>query len=170
MDQHRDLGAVVQVEHGAWHGAGRASGPASGQAGHGSHAHFGGGIGQVSMLLGTAGHAASAVTLVDRGSLAVALGLFALTAFHLVVGWKLHRLSRTGSLTCVSTGQGLSWRGAGSPPQGSSPRGWHGSSTVRPAAEGHCRPPHDLAGRPRPYWYFGCWSFPSHLEESLRSS
>ncbi len=56
---------------------------------------FGEGVGRVSMLLGTAGLAAGTVTLIAPHSPAVALGLFALIAFHLILGWKLYRLSRT---------------------------------------------------------------------------
>jgi hypothetical protein len=47
----------------------------------------------LSMLLGTATLAAGTVVLIDpRSSLAV-LGVLALIGFHLILGWKVHRLS-----------------------------------------------------------------------------
>jgi hypothetical protein len=47
----------------------------------------------LSMLLGAAGLAAGTATLIDPASPAAALGFFALIAFHLVLGWKVYRLS-----------------------------------------------------------------------------
>ena len=45
------------------------------------------------MLLGTAGLAAGIVVLIDPTSLVAALGIFALIGFHLILGWKVYRLS-----------------------------------------------------------------------------
>ena len=47
----------------------------------------------ISMPLGIAGLAAGTVMLIDPASPVIALGVFALIAFHLVFGWKVHRLS-----------------------------------------------------------------------------
>jgi hypothetical protein len=55
---------------------------------------FGKGATWISMLLGTTGLAAGMVVLVDPESLMAALGIFALIGFHLVVGWKVYRLSK----------------------------------------------------------------------------
>jgi hypothetical protein len=55
---------------------------------------FGSGVGWVSVALGLAALAAGVVMLIDPQSMLAALGFFALIAFHLVVGWKVYRLSR----------------------------------------------------------------------------
>jgi len=54
---------------------------------------FGKGATWISVLLGTAGLAAGILVLIDPGSLVAALGIFALIGFHLVLGWKVYRLS-----------------------------------------------------------------------------
>jgi hypothetical protein len=56
---------------------------------------FGKGLGIVGVVLGTAGLAAGIVVLIDPLSLVAALGIFALIAFHLILGWKVYRLSKT---------------------------------------------------------------------------
>ncbi len=58
---------------------------------------FGKGAAWLSMLLGTAGFAAGIAMLIDPASLVTALGFFALIAFHLVLGWKVYRLSKVVS-------------------------------------------------------------------------
>jgi hypothetical protein len=63
---------------------------------------FGKGAAWVSMLLGTAGLAAGMVVLIDPKSLVAALGIFALIGFHLVLGWKVYRLSKMVSSAQVS--------------------------------------------------------------------
>jgi len=55
---------------------------------------FGKGAAWLSMLLGTAGLAAGIVVLIDPKSLVAALGVFALIGFHLILGWKVYRLSK----------------------------------------------------------------------------
>ena len=54
---------------------------------------FGKVIGWVSVGLGVAGLAAAIVLLVDPLSPIAVVGVFALILFHLVVGWKLYRVS-----------------------------------------------------------------------------
>ena len=54
---------------------------------------FGKGIGRASVALGVIGLAAAVALLVDVSSIGV-VGVFALMVFHLVLGWKVHRLSR----------------------------------------------------------------------------
>jgi hypothetical protein len=49
---------------------------------------------QSRVALGVAGLAAGTVALVDPASPLVALGIFALIVFNLVLGWKAYRLSR----------------------------------------------------------------------------
>lgn len=58
---------------------------------------FGNGTAWLSALLGTAGLAAGIVVLIDPRSLVAALGIFALIGFHLVLGWKVYRLSKVGN-------------------------------------------------------------------------
>jgi Domain of unknown function (DUF4386) len=58
---------------------------------------LGKGAWMASVLLGLAGLASGTVVLVDPLSLVVALGLFALIGFHLVLGWKVYRLSRSAT-------------------------------------------------------------------------
>jgi hypothetical protein len=53
---------------------------------------FGKGIGRTSVTLGVVALAAASALLVDVSPIAV-VGLFALIVFHLVLGWKVHRLS-----------------------------------------------------------------------------
>jgi hypothetical protein len=54
---------------------------------------FGMGIGRTSVGLGVVGLAAASSVLVDVSPIGV-VGVFALIVFHLVLGWKVHRLSR----------------------------------------------------------------------------
>jgi hypothetical protein len=58
---------------------------------------FGKGAAWLSLLLGTAGLAAGIVVLIDPKSLVAALGIFALIGFHLILGWKVYRLSKVVS-------------------------------------------------------------------------
>jgi hypothetical protein len=55
---------------------------------------FGKGAAWLSMLLGAAALAAGTVVLIDPKSLVAALGIFALIGFHLILGWKVYRLSK----------------------------------------------------------------------------
>ena len=55
---------------------------------------FGKGFGGASVVLGVVGVVAASALLVDPLSLIVAVGFFALIVFHLVLGWKVHSLSR----------------------------------------------------------------------------
>jgi hypothetical protein len=48
----------------------------------------------LSVLLGTAALAAGIVMLIDPKSSVAALGIFALIGFHLILGWKVYRLSK----------------------------------------------------------------------------
>ncbi len=54
---------------------------------------FGKGFGGVSILLGVVGVVAAAILLVEVSAIA-AVGIFSLIIFHLVLGWKVYRLSR----------------------------------------------------------------------------
>jgi hypothetical protein len=54
---------------------------------------FGKGLGRASVALGAAGAGAGIAGLIDPGSPIVALGVFALIIFHLLLGWKTFRLS-----------------------------------------------------------------------------
>jgi len=57
---------------------------------------FGKGFGGVSVVLGVVGGVAACVLLVDPASAIAAVGgVFALIVFHLVLGWKVYRLSRS---------------------------------------------------------------------------
>jgi hypothetical protein len=58
---------------------------------------FGRIVAWLSMLLGGVGLAAGIVVFIDPGSSVAALGIFALIGFHLVLGWKVHRLSKVAS-------------------------------------------------------------------------
>jgi hypothetical protein len=58
---------------------------------------FGRVVGFLSMLLGAAGLAAGVAVLIDPASSAAALGIFALIGFHLILGWKVYRLSKVVS-------------------------------------------------------------------------
>ena len=60
---------------------------------------FGNAASWLTVLLGTAGLAAGTVVLIDPTSLVAALGIFALIAFHLILGWKVYRLSTVASST-----------------------------------------------------------------------
>jgi hypothetical protein len=53
----------------------------------------------LSMLLGATGLAAGMVVLIDPTSPMAALGIFALIGFHLILGWKVYRLSKMVSST-----------------------------------------------------------------------
>ena len=55
---------------------------------------FGRGFGAVSVVLGVVGVVAAAALLVDPLSPIAPVGVFALIAFHLVLGWKVYGLSR----------------------------------------------------------------------------
>ena len=55
---------------------------------------FGKGFGRLSVVLGVAGVVAASVLLVDSRSMVAVVGVFALIVFHLVLGWKVYRLSR----------------------------------------------------------------------------
>lgn len=54
---------------------------------------FGKGFGRLSVVLGVAGVVAASVLLVDPRSPIAVVGVFALIVFHLVLGWKVYRLS-----------------------------------------------------------------------------
>ena len=69
---------------------------------------FGRFAGNVGVALGAVALAAATVTLVDPGSAAAALGVFALIGFHLVAGWKTYRLSRTARPSGRDDGSALS--------------------------------------------------------------
>jgi hypothetical protein len=56
---------------------------------------FGKALGGTSVGLGVIGVGAAVVVLIDPSSPIAALGFFALIIFHLVLGWKTYRLSRT---------------------------------------------------------------------------
>jgi hypothetical protein len=56
---------------------------------------FGKVFGWVSVGLGVIGVIAASVLLVDPLSPSAFIGVLSLIVFHLVVGWKLYRLSRT---------------------------------------------------------------------------
>ena len=55
---------------------------------------FGKGFGWLSVILGGFGIVAAVVVLVDPASPIAVVGIFALIIFHLVLGWKVYRLSR----------------------------------------------------------------------------
>jgi hypothetical protein len=55
---------------------------------------FGKGFGGLSVVLGLAGVGAAFVLLVDPRSLGAVVVVFALIIFHLVMGWRVYRLSR----------------------------------------------------------------------------
>jgi Domain of unknown function (DUF4386) len=55
---------------------------------------FGKGFGRACLLLGAIGIAAAAVLLVDPQSPIALVGVLALIVFHLVLGWRVYRLSR----------------------------------------------------------------------------
>lgn len=55
---------------------------------------FGKRFGWLSVILGVFGIVAAVVALVDPPSQLVAIGVFALIVFHIVLGWKVYRLSR----------------------------------------------------------------------------
>lgn len=57
------------------------------------HTTFGKTTARTSTLLGAVGVAAGTVVLVDPESVVAVLGFFALIAFHLVLGWKVYRMS-----------------------------------------------------------------------------
>jgi hypothetical protein len=58
---------------------------------------FGKGFGGLSVVLGVVGVVAASVLLVDPPSMVAIPGVFALIVFHLVLGWKVYRLSRVPS-------------------------------------------------------------------------
>jgi hypothetical protein len=55
---------------------------------------FGKGLSGVSVVLGVVAGAAASAALVDPSSPIAVVGVFALIAFHLVLGWKVYGLSR----------------------------------------------------------------------------
>lgn len=55
---------------------------------------FGRGLGATSVGLGVIGLVAAAVVLIDPASFIAVVGFFSLILFHLVLGWKVYRLSR----------------------------------------------------------------------------
>jgi len=55
---------------------------------------FGKRFGWLSVILGVCGIVAAVAALVDPSSQLVAIGVFALIIFHIVLGWKVYRLSR----------------------------------------------------------------------------
>lgn len=55
---------------------------------------FGKGFGGVTIVLGVAGAVSAVVLLADPSSPIAVVGIFALIAFHLVLGWRVYRLSR----------------------------------------------------------------------------
>jgi hypothetical protein len=57
---------------------------------------FGKGLARMGVALGVAGLAAGTAEVVDPSSELPALGFFALIIFHLALGWKTYRMSRTG--------------------------------------------------------------------------
>ena len=57
---------------------------------------FGKRFGRFTVGIGVVGVVAVAITLIDPRSPIAALGVFALIAFHLVLGWKIYALSRAG--------------------------------------------------------------------------
>jgi hypothetical protein len=58
---------------------------------------FGKGLGGMSVVLGVIGVVSATVLLVDPLSPSAFVGVLALIVFHLVVGWRLFRLSRAGN-------------------------------------------------------------------------
>jgi hypothetical protein len=60
---------------------------------------FGAGVGRLTIGLGTAGVAAGVVALAVPDSPVAAVGMVALIAFHLAVGWRTSRLSADGPVT-----------------------------------------------------------------------
>ena len=56
---------------------------------------FGHGLGRMSVVLGVVGLVTAAVLLFDPTSAIVAIGVFGLIIFHLVLGWKIYSLSKT---------------------------------------------------------------------------
>jgi hypothetical protein len=54
---------------------------------------FGRGYGGATIILGSIGCVAATAFVLDPHSSIVAVGLLAVTAFHLILGWKVHRLS-----------------------------------------------------------------------------
>jgi hypothetical protein len=55
---------------------------------------FSDGYGWATMILGVVGAAAAIVLLVDPQSFIAVVGIFALVAFHLILGWRTYGLSR----------------------------------------------------------------------------
>ena len=68
---------------------------------------FGKGFGGLSVVLGVAGVVAASVLLVDPRSLVAVVGVFALIVFHLVLGWKVYRLSRQPADIVEDRGKGV---------------------------------------------------------------
>ena len=60
---------------------------------------FGKWVGRLSVALGLIGLGAASVVVIDPESLLAAVGFFALIGFHLVLGWRVYRLSSAPSIT-----------------------------------------------------------------------
>ena len=58
---------------------------------------FGKGFGGLSMVIGILGVVAGIVLLIDPGSSIAIVSVLSLIVFHLVLGWKVYRLSRVPS-------------------------------------------------------------------------
>ena len=58
---------------------------------------FGKGFGGLSMVIGILGVVAGIVLLIDPGSSIAIVSVLSLIVFHLVLGWKVYRLSRAPS-------------------------------------------------------------------------
>jgi hypothetical protein len=59
---------------------------------------FGRGVGRLTIGLGLAGAVTAVVILAIPESPVAAVGMFALIAFHLVLGWRTFRLPSSGSV------------------------------------------------------------------------
>jgi hypothetical protein len=55
---------------------------------------FGKGVGWLSVVIGVLGLAAGVVLMIDPGSLIAVVNVLSLIIFHLVLGWKVYRLSK----------------------------------------------------------------------------
>ncbi len=55
---------------------------------------FGKGVGWLSVVMGVMGVAVGVVLLIDPGSLIAVVSVLSLIVFHLVLGWKVYRLSK----------------------------------------------------------------------------
>jgi hypothetical protein len=62
---------------------------------------FGKGYGRLGMAFGVVGVGTAVALLIDPLSFIAVAGFFALIAFHLVIGWKMYRLSRSPAALAV---------------------------------------------------------------------